>query len=225
MRASATAWRRRGPAGGRVAGGSAWEAIPAHRRSRPEAADPVKHVLLGLLEAGPAHGYELRQRYDELLGGVTGSINAGQVYVTLGRLERAGLLSHRAEDSDIGPARKVYALTEDGHKALRTWLESSPAPAELRSDALMKVMVALELASPELPGIVRGHRQQCLEALRALDQHARGATGAVAALVQAAALHLQADLRWLDVVEDIAHGAPASAPADAPTPDPREAQP
>lgn len=175
----------------------------------------MKHLLLGLLEAGPAYGLELKARRDALVGLVSGSVNVGQIYVTLGRMEKDGLVRHHVEASDVGPDRKVYELTEVGAKELQRWLESPPAPAQLRSEALTKVITAMQIGSPQTAELVRTHRGQCLEALRALDLAAAAGDRASAVddvLVQAAALHLQADLRWLDHVESLLASLPETAP-------------
>ncbi len=164
----------------------------------------MKHFLLALLSRRATYGLELKQQHDDLVGVVAGRVNVGQIYTTLGRMEDKGLVSHVLEASDVGPERKVYELTEDGSKELRLWLEAPPAAPELKSDALTKIVTALELDHPAVHTLIRDHRRQCFEALRALDMTAAEADSSVAldALVQAAALHLQADLRWLDHIEE-----------------------
>ncbi len=165
----------------------------------------MKHLLLALLDDGPAYGLELKQQYDELVGLIAGPINVGQIYTTLNRLEATGLVQHRVEPSEVGPDRKVHELTEDGAKELRVWLESPPAGLELKSDALMRIVAALHLGRFDVGTLIRDHRRTCLEALRALDGAVEGAPPgpALDALAQAAALHLQAELHWLDHVEQI----------------------
>lgn len=168
----------------------------------------MKHLLLALLRPGPRYGLELKQHHDRLVGVVSGPVNVGQIYTTLGRLERDGLVAHRVEPSDVGPNRKVYELTEVGAKEVERWLQTPPAGPELKSEALTKIVAAIELDRPELPDLVRDHRQSCLEALRALDMAMAESDGSPAAdaLTQAAALHIQADLRWLDHIESTATG-------------------
>ncbi|MDG4786734.1 PadR family transcriptional regulator [Micromonospora sp. WMMD1102] len=167
----------------------------------------MKHLMLGLLAAGPAHGYELRRRYDELFADAGGEVNIGQIYVTLGRLERDGLVTHTAESGADRRDRKVYRLTAPGTAALRQWLADPAEPPLVRPDVLLR-LVAARLAAPLLPDVdprtvVTEHRQRCLEALRELDrQAARTAAGSVSGLLlQATALHLQAELRWLDACQ------------------------
>ncbi|MCP4961307.1 MAG: PadR family transcriptional regulator [Actinomycetia bacterium] len=178
----------------------------------------MKHVLLGLLAKGDAHGYELKRRHDELFAVSASSINVGQIYVTLSRLEKDSLVDHRSEQSDEGgPDRKVYSLTELGEKELRGWLESSGPVPQVRSAALLKIVVAFELGDHELRSLVAAHRRRCLAALRDLDRRAVEVGPSIDAsglIVQAAALHLQAELRWLDLLtEQIDHSAPGSSVA------------
>lgn len=172
----------------------------------------MKHLLLALLDRGPTYGLALKQQYDSLVGVVAGPVNVGQIYTTLGRLEHDGLVTHAVESSAVGPDRKVYELTPVGTKELQRWLETTPASPELKSEALTKIVAALQLERPEVLTLIRDHRGQCLEALRALDLAAAEAKESrpLDALVQAAALHLQADLRWLDHVESSVRREPAA---------------
>jgi DNA-binding PadR family transcriptional regulator len=167
----------------------------------------MKPIVLGLLAAGPAHGYEVRRRYDELFAGVGVEVNVGQIYVTLGRLEKDGLIAHTAESAGPRRDRKVYRLTEEGTKVLREWLAERPETPLVKPDVLLR-LISAKLAAALIPGIdartvIREHRQHCFEALRDLDQQAAHATrGSVGGLLlQATALHLQAELRWLEMCE------------------------
>jgi DNA-binding PadR family transcriptional regulator len=159
----------------------------------------MRWLFLALLSSGPAHGYELKRRYDGLFGVVWEPINIGQIYVTLGRLERDGLVTSTAVRQEKGADRKDYELTELGRKALGGWLDE-PADVPLpKSDLLLK-LVAASLAGTPIGDLIKEHRQRCLQALRDLEAPAAEATGGSVAdlLVQGTALHLQAELRWLD---------------------------
>jgi DNA-binding PadR family transcriptional regulator len=167
----------------------------------------MRFVFLALLASGPAHGYELKRRYDGLFGSVWEPINIGQIYVTLGRLERDGLVRFTAVKQDRGADRKDYELTELGRKALGGWL-AEPADAPLAKSDLLLKLVAASLAGSDLRDLIGEHRQRCLQALRDLDDAAADATaGSVAdLLVQGTALHLQAELRWLDHCDHVLGG-------------------
>jgi DNA-binding PadR family transcriptional regulator len=164
----------------------------------------MRQLLLALLRRGPAYGYELKRAYDELFTPVWPAINVGQIYVTLGRLGRDGLVAVHAELRADGPDRKVYELTEEGEKVLDAWLvEASERPTG-RSDLVLKLVGAWVSDATRVHGLVAEHRQHCLEDLRALDALAAdAASGSLPdLLVQGAALHLQAELRFLDLVDE-----------------------
>jgi DNA-binding PadR family transcriptional regulator len=193
--------------------------------------------MLAILARGAAHGYELKRIHDELFGEVAAPVNVGQIYVTLGRLERDGLVARVTGDrTGAGEKdRKVYELTEVGHKALRSWLAE---PSELpvgKSDVVLKLVAGL-IRDSEIAPAVAEHRARCLEALRRLaavrvtgvrpgasavvkradgpaDGRAdagegSGITGVDVAelLIDASVQHLQAELRWLDLVHDRLNG-------------------
>jgi DNA-binding PadR family transcriptional regulator len=172
----------------------------------------MRSVVLAMLASGPAHGYELTRRYDELFAGIFGPVNVGQVYVVLGRLERDGLVVHHREPQPKGADRKVFELTALGHKALTTWLEEDTELPVAKSDLVLRLLAAGLVGSPEPLSVVAAHRQRCLEALRVLDRQAADAARDDRAdrvdrfdlaelLLQGAALRLQAELRWLDLCD------------------------
>jgi DNA-binding PadR family transcriptional regulator len=189
--------------------------------------------MLALLERGPAHGYELKRAHDDLFGDVAPPINVGQIYVTLGRLERDGLVVHHTEAGVDKPDRKVYEVTDVGRKVLGDWLaETSDLPIG-KSDVILK-LVAGFIRDGRVAPALRVHRGRCLDALRRLAEMApvpgaarSGATNVGELLRQASVLHLEAELRWLDLVDGhlgAAHqtdpGGPAG-PADPPNPSTR----
>jgi DNA-binding PadR family transcriptional regulator len=163
----------------------------------------VKHLVLALLAHGPAHGYELKRRHDDLFAGLSAPINIGQIYVTLGRLERDGLVSHTPEPQAERPDRKVYVLLELGRKTLDEWLAEPAEISTLKSDVILKLISAWLVDGVDPRSIITEHRQRCLQTLRQLDRLAgespAGTIGEL--LVQGSALHLQAELRWLDLCE------------------------
>lgn len=164
----------------------------------------MRQLFLALLDQGPAHGYELKQRHDSLFGPVWPPINVGQIYVTMSRLERDGLVEHERVAQTDRPDRKVYELTPLGRKTLEAWLEEAPKVPALDSDLLLRLIAAKVApgAGSNLASIITAHRQRCLEALRGLDESITGDGELADLLVQGAALHLQAELRWLDLWED-----------------------
>ena len=160
----------------------------------------MQDVVLALLAKGPAHGYDLRQRLQAALGPWGPAFNAGQVYVTLGRLERAGLVSAEQVEQGDRPDRKVYALTAAGHDRVAAWVGEvdwpKPAPAEFH---LKLVAVAAGgLADPV--ALADAHRRELLRRLRdveraRLDEPDGSSAGL---LLEGVALHLQAGIAWLE---------------------------
>ena len=159
----------------------------------------VQEVLLALLAQASAHAYELRARLALALGPLAGALNEGQVYVTLGRLEKSGLVSsERVGRGDRD--RRVYELTAAGHERVRSWFEDvswpKPAPAEFH----LKLVAAAAAGLAEPVRIVDRQRHELLSGLREAQRAALGEReGSVAGLLlEGVLLRLQADLRWLE---------------------------
>src|SRR5215210_5644911 len=79
----------------------------------------MRFPLLALLADGPAHGYDLKRRLEEGFGSALPPVNAGQIYTTLARLERDGLVEAERVAQNGRPNKRVYELTADGRAALR----------------------------------------------------------------------------------------------------------
>jgi DNA-binding PadR family transcriptional regulator len=164
----------------------------------------VQEVVLAMLAKEPSHGYELRSRLREALGPVGEAMNAGQIYVTLGRLEKAGLVASEREPGLADrPDRKVYALTSAGQQRLADWLAevSWPGPAPTEFHLKLVAAAAGRLADPL--GIVDAQRRELLRLLRDTQRAAMGEPDDSAAglLLEGVTLRLQADLRWLEACE------------------------
>jgi DNA-binding PadR family transcriptional regulator len=160
----------------------------------------VREVLLALLAGEASHGYQLRARLALALGPLADALNDGQVYVTLNRLEKAGLVSSERVGQTDRPDRKVYELTPAGRERVTEWLDDTswpkPAPAEFH----LKLVAAAAAGLADPVGIVDRQRR---ELLVGLGQAQRAALvepdGSVAALLlEGVVLRLQADLRWLE---------------------------
>jgi DNA-binding PadR family transcriptional regulator len=160
----------------------------------------VQEVLLALLAAGAAHGYELRARLQLALGPLAEALNAGQVYVTLGRLEKAGLVGSERVGQADRPDRKVYALSAAGRERVEGWLADTswpkPAPAEFH----LKLVAAAAAGLADPVRLVDAQRHALLAGLAAAQRAAlaepeRSVAGL---LLEGVVLRLQADLRWLE---------------------------
>jgi DNA-binding PadR family transcriptional regulator len=160
----------------------------------------VQEVLLALLAGEASHGYQLRARLQVALGPLAEVLNAGQVYVTLTRLEKAGLVRAERIGQADRPDRKVYELTADGLARVTEWLRDTawpkPAPAEFH----LKLVAAAAAGLGDPVRIVDAQRHALLAGLAEAQRTALAEPeGSVAGLLlEGVVLRLQADLRWLE---------------------------
>jgi DNA-binding PadR family transcriptional regulator len=160
----------------------------------------VREVLLALLAKESSHGYQLRARLELALGPLAAALNAGQVYVTLNRLEKAGLLTSQRVGQADRPDRKVYELTAAGRARVVEWLADTswpkPAPAEFH----LKLVAAAAAGLGDPVRLVDMQRHALLAGLADAQRAALAEPdGSVAGLLlEGVVLRLQADLRWLE---------------------------
>jgi DNA-binding PadR family transcriptional regulator len=165
----------------------------------------MSFLILGLLCAGPLHGYELKRAYDQRLPQAKPAA-FGQVYATLGRLERDGLVAPGAHDRAGGPDRTAYTITEQGRAALDAWLGTVEPPAPHVTGVLLaKVTVALLAAGEQrarsyLVAQRQAHTVRLREYTRLKTRPGIGFADLIAA--DYAIAHLDADLRWLQTTLD-----------------------
>lgn len=158
----------------------------------------VPYVLLGLLEEAPRHGYELKRDYDSLFAR-SKPVKFGQIYSTLGRLERDGLIDLAAEERGQGPDRKLYAITDEGVTDLEQWLrEPEPAEPFMQSVLFTKVVLAL-LSERDARGFLERQRAEHLRRMRDLTRLKDAGSLAGELAADYALFHLEADLRWIEL--------------------------
>ncbi|MCW2505044.1 MAG: PadR family transcriptional regulator [Actinomycetia bacterium] len=157
----------------------------------------VGFALLGLLESGPRHGYDLKRSYDQRFGqGRT--LHYGQVYSTLARLLKNGLVEVESEPGD-GPDRKRYAITSAGVTDVATWLSQAERPEPyLQSTLYTKVVLAL-LTGRDAADVLDAQRAEHLRLMRELTRRKTGGDLADQLVCDYALFHLEADLRWLEL--------------------------
>lgn len=163
-----------------------------------------QEVVLALLAKEPSHGYQLRRRLRHALGPIGEAMNDGQVYVTLGRLEKAALVvSERAAGSVDGPDRKVYALTAAGQARVAEWLAEVTWPKPDLAEFHLKLIAAEAAGLADPIAIVDAQRRELLRRLRDAQRAAMAEPDASDAglLLEGIVLRLQADLRWLEACE------------------------
>ena len=163
-----------------------------------------QEVVLALLAKEPSHGYELRARLRQALGPVGEAMNAGQVYVTLTRLEKAGLLAvERTAGGADRSDRKVYALTPDGQQRVAEWLAEVSWPRPELAEFHLKLIAAAAAGLADPLTIVDLQRRELLRRLRDAQRAAMAEPDRsdAALLLEGVVLRLQADLRWLEACE------------------------
>ena len=158
----------------------------------------IGHTLLGLLETGPRHGYDLKRVYDERFG-KDRPLHYGQVYSTLARLLRNGLITEVGAEPGQGPERKSYAITDAGVSDVDQWLSTPEKPEPyLHSTLYTKVVLAL-LSGRDAELILDTQRRAHLAAMRELTRRKTEGDLADALIGDHALFHLEADLRWLEL--------------------------
>lgn len=161
----------------------------------------MRLALLALLAKGPAHGYELKQALEKLFGAAYPQPNVGQIYVTLGRLERAGLISGRDVNQSGRPNKRIFELTAAGHEAVTAWFEETSSEPRVRDEFFMKLALAPETGIGDPVGLINRQRRHYLNLVRALNRMAATedeGNRISQLLIEGALLHLQADLDWLE---------------------------
>ena len=166
----------------------------------------VREGLLSLLEPGPRYGYQLKTEFESVTGGVW-TLNVGQVYTTLDRLERDGFVVMTEADG-----QKSYELTAAGREELGAWWQAVPADEPPPRDELMlKVLMAIEKGPDHAIGVITRQRTALFQLLQGHRRSMTPPTGAptepstaslAAHLVtDALVVRAEADLRWLDLCE------------------------
>ena len=160
----------------------------------------VREVLLALLAGEASYGYQLRARLALALGPLAGALNEGQVYVTLSRLEKAGLITSQRVGQTDRPDRKVYELTTGGRERVDAWLHDTSWPKPAPAAVPLKLVAAAAAGLADPVGIVDHQRRELLIGLAQAQRAALAEPGGSVAglLLEGVVLRLQADLRWLE---------------------------
>jgi DNA-binding PadR family transcriptional regulator len=182
----------------------------------------VRHALLALLSEGPKYGLQLRQEFEERTGEVW-PLNVGQVYTTVQRLERDGLVA--SDDGDEPGPQKTFRITGDGRTELDGWLHTPPDVASPpRDELVIKILVALRMPGLDTPEVLQTHRRHLVEAMRHythLKEEADETELGLLLVADAELYRLESVVRWLDSVESRLRRLPAGEPvAPAPATEP-----
>jgi DNA-binding PadR family transcriptional regulator len=172
----------------------------------------VPHALLALLREGPKFGLRLQSEFEARTGEVW-PLNVGQVYTTLQRLERDGLVE--TDDGEGERSRKRYKITSSGERELTEWLRTPPdlVPPP-RDELLIKVLVALQVPGIDIHEILQVHRRHVIEVMQRYTK-IKAATGpddvALALVADAELFRLEGIVRWLDAADVRLKQLPAPA--------------
>jgi DNA-binding PadR family transcriptional regulator len=174
----------------------------------------VPHALLALLSERPKYGLRLQTEFESRTGRVW-PLNVGQVYTTLQRLERDGLVE--TDDGEGERSRKRYRITSSGEAELAEWLRTPPelVPPP-RDELVIKVLVALQLPGFDVQELLQVHRRHVIELMQRYTQVKAAAPEddtALALVADAELFRLEAIVRWLDVADVRLKQRPTPAPA------------
>lgn len=162
----------------------------------------VRHALLALLSEGPKYGLQLRQEFEANTGDIW-PLNIGQVYTTLQRLERDGLVESDGSSGE-GP-QNVFRVTPAGQQELTTWLQ---APTDMttppRDELVIKILSALRVPGVDVQDVVQSHRRYLVELMQQwtrLKEDEADVDLTFALVVDAELLRLDSVVRWLDMAD------------------------
>ena len=161
----------------------------------------VRHAMLALLSEGPKYGLQLREEFEARTGEVW-PLNVGQVYTTLQRLERDGLVE--SEGDDEGP-QKSYRITPDGTGELSAWLRTPPdLSAPPRDELVMKILIALRVPGASVAEIIQAHRRYLVQLMQQwthIKEDGDPADLNLGLAVDAELFRLDSVVRWLDAAD------------------------
>jgi DNA-binding PadR family transcriptional regulator len=164
----------------------------------------VRHALLAMLSERPKYGLQPRQEFEARTGEVW-PLNIGQVYTTLQRLERDGLVAAADSGSGDPGSQKAYRITEAGSAELAEWLRVPPdLSTPPRDDLVMKVLIAVRVPGTDVSEVVQAHRRylvQLMQEWTRLKEDDNGRDLAFSLVVDSELLRIDSVVRWLDAAE------------------------
>jgi DNA-binding PadR family transcriptional regulator len=160
----------------------------------------IKHGLLALLEREPMYGYQLRTEFDTTTGS-TWPLNVGQVYTTLARLERDGLVTPGEEDEE---GRVRYSITDAGREELAAWFATPVSSSDRPRDELaIKLALAVTVPGVDVAAVVQRQRAATITAMQDLTRLKKAGAGDLSwtLVLESMRYQLEAEIRWLDHCE------------------------
>jgi len=166
----------------------------------------VRLGILGLINQKPRHGYELHGAFTALVGGKRNwEIKPAQIYTTISRLEKSKLIEEDTIGKSGGPEKTTYKITEKGKSELVKWL-SEPTPSlHQRDEFYLKFMIAIATGEVDPYALLYKQRTQLFKELHRMNKEKTHLDAkeelALILLTEQASMRIEADLRWLDMVE------------------------
>ncbi len=180
----------------------------------------VRFGILALLDEAPSHGYQLKTAFERRTGG-NWALNIGQVYTTIQRLERDGLVKALASGGvSSDDDRREYRITPAGSTQLAAWFESPVVPdAPARDELTIKVLLAVAAGDVDVTSLLQRQRRASIEQLQAYTRRKAKADPArdtaFLILLDALIFRTEAEIRWLDAcdarIRNLATAAPSAA--------------
>lgn len=166
----------------------------------------VRHAVLGLLAQRPRHGYELRAAFEAVVGGEQNwDVKPSQIYSTLARLAENGLVVENAVAQTGGPEKRIYDITSAGRAALIEWFSAAVEREHQRDEFFVKLMLCLATGEADPRKLIHLQRTKLYQDLHTVTiQRSRANPRQELAkmlLLDKAIMHLEADLRWLELTE------------------------
>jgi DNA-binding PadR family transcriptional regulator len=162
----------------------------------------IRHALLALLSEGPKYGLQLRQEFEARTGEVW-PLNVGQVYTTLQRLERDGLVESDGSSEDS--PQKGFRITDEGEAELAAWLCTPPdLSSPPRDELVIKILIAAHVPHVDVHDVVQAHRRylvQLMQEWTRLKEYAADRDLGFGLAVDAELFRLDAAVRWLDAAD------------------------
>ena len=174
----------------------------------------VRHALLALLSEGPKYGLQLREEFEARTGEVW-PLNVGQVYTTLQRLERDGLVE--SDDADSEGPQKAFRITAPGRQELAGWLRTpSDMSSPPRDELVMKILVALRVPGTDVTEVIQVHRRYVVELMQQwtrIKETEAEFDLSLALVVDGELFRLDSVIRWLDSADARIKRAAADPPS------------
>jgi DNA-binding PadR family transcriptional regulator len=166
----------------------------------------VRNAILGLLARSPRHGYELRAAFKALAGGEElWDVKPAQIYTTLARLEESGLVLQENHKEKGSLEKRTYTITPRGQAELLAWFTSGVEAPYHRDEFYIKLMLSLVSEAVDPYQVIQVQRSRLFQDLhditiRRNQAHPKAALAQII-LLDKVIMHIEADLRWLDMIE------------------------